>query len=49
MRLAGTTPGRTAFFDDVEVYASAARAAGLRGHVFTDAPSFRRQLAALGL
>lgn len=49
VRLAGTTADRTAFFDDVEAYAVAARSAGLRGHVFTDAPTFRRQLAALGL
>ena len=49
LRLAGTSPGRTAFFDDVEAYARAADAAGLRGHVFTDAATFRRQLAALGL
>jgi glucose-1-phosphatase len=49
LRLAGTTAGRTAFFDDVEAYAGAATALGLRGHVFTDAGNFRRQLAALGL
>ena len=49
VRLAGTTPGRTAFFDDIEAYARAAQSAGLRGHVFTDASNFRRQLAALGL
>jgi HAD superfamily hydrolase (TIGR01509 family) len=49
VRLAGTTPDRTAFFDDVEPYARAAQSAGLRGHVFTDAATFRRQLAALGL
>jgi putative hydrolase of the HAD superfamily len=49
LRMAGTTAGRTAFFDDVEAYAKAASALGLRGHVFTDAPTFQRQLAALGL
>lgn len=49
VRRAGTTPDRTAFFDDVEAYARAATAAGLRGHVFTDAPTFARQLKELGL
>jgi FMN phosphatase YigB (HAD superfamily) len=49
LRRAGTAPARTAFFDDVEAYARAAQAAGIRGHVFTDAPTFARQLAALGL
>lgn len=49
LRRAGTTAARTAFFDDVEPYVLAARALGLRGHVFTDAPTFAKQLAALGL
>jgi FMN phosphatase YigB (HAD superfamily) len=49
LRRAGTTPARTAFFDDVEAYAQAATAVGIRGHVFTDAPRFAQQLAALGL
>jgi FMN phosphatase YigB (HAD superfamily) len=49
LRRAGTTPERTAFFDDVAAYVQAASALGIRGHVFTDAPTFRRQLAALGL
>ena len=49
LRRAGTAPDRTAFFDDVEAYARAAQALGIRGHVFTDAPTFARQLAALGL
>jgi HAD superfamily hydrolase (TIGR01509 family) len=49
LRLAGTAPARTAFFDDIEIYVQAARTLGLRGHVFTDAASFQRQLAKLGL
>jgi FMN phosphatase YigB (HAD superfamily) len=49
LRRAGTTPERTAFFDDVAAYVDAACALGIRGHVFTDAPTFRQQLAGLGL
>ena len=49
VRRAATAPARTAFFDDVEAYVVAARNLGLRGHVFTDAPRFAQQLAALGL
>jgi FMN phosphatase YigB (HAD superfamily) len=49
LRRAGTAPDRTVFFDDVPAYVEAARAAGLRAEVFTDAPTFRTHLAALGL
>jgi HAD superfamily hydrolase (TIGR01509 family) len=49
LRRAGTRPERTVFFDDVPAYVAAAREAGLRAEVFTDAATFRRQLAALGL
>jgi putative hydrolase of the HAD superfamily len=49
LKLAGTSPERTAFFDDVETYVAAAKALGIKGHVFTDAPTFQRQLAVLGL
>jgi putative hydrolase of the HAD superfamily len=49
LKLAGTAAARTAFFDDVETYVQAARALGIQGHLFTDAPTFRGQLAALGL
>jgi FMN phosphatase YigB (HAD superfamily) len=49
LRRAGTAPERTAFFDDVERYVTAASALGIRGHLFTDAGRFRQQLAALGL
>jgi FMN phosphatase YigB (HAD superfamily) len=49
LRRAGTAAARTVFFDDVPAFAAAARQVGLRGEVFTDAPTFRAQLAALGL
>jgi putative hydrolase of the HAD superfamily len=49
LRRSGTTPERTAFFDDVATYVDAARALGIRAETFTDAPRFRAQLAALGL
>lgn len=49
LRRSGTAPERTAFFDDVPAYVQAAQAVGIRGHLFTDAPRFRQQLAALGL
>ncbi len=49
LRRAGAPPERTAFFDDVEVNVAAARALGIRGHVFTTAAHFRTQLGALGL
>lgn len=40
---------RAAFFDDVPRFVEAASALGIHGRVFTDAPTFRSQLAALGL
>lgn len=49
LRRAGTPAARTAYFDDVEAYVRAARALGIQGQVFTDAPRFRDQLRALGL
>jgi FMN phosphatase YigB (HAD superfamily) len=49
LRRAGTTAGRTVFFDDIPAYVAAARTTGLRAEVFTDAATFRAQLAALGL
>jgi glucose-1-phosphatase len=49
IRRSETAPSRTVFFDDVPAYVNAARTAGLRAEVFTDAPTFRAQLAALGL
>jgi FMN phosphatase YigB (HAD superfamily) len=49
LRRAGTRADRAVFFDDVPAYVEAARAAGLRAEVFTDAATFRTQLTALGL
>jgi HAD superfamily hydrolase (TIGR01509 family) len=49
LRRAGTPPERAAYFDDVGSYVQAAREMGLRGYLFTDAPTFARQLAELGL
>jgi glucose-1-phosphatase len=47
IELAGVSPERIAFFDDVEGYAEAATRLGLRGRVFTTAGVFREQLKAL--
>jgi putative hydrolase of the HAD superfamily len=49
LRRAAAAPARAVFFDDVAAYVDAARRLGLRGEVFTDAATFRAQLAALGL
>ncbi|RKH01949.1 HAD family hydrolase [Corallococcus carmarthensis] len=46
---AGCAPEEAAFFDDLPEFVDAARALGLRGHVFTDAPTFDSQLKSLGL
>jgi putative hydrolase of the HAD superfamily len=46
---AGCAPGEAAFFDDLPEYVEAANALGIRGHLFTDAPTFDAQLQALGL
>lgn len=46
---AGTRPERTAFFDDVPEFVAAARALGIRAHVFRDLATFTRDLAELGL
>jgi putative hydrolase of the HAD superfamily len=45
----GARPETTAFFDDIPAYVEAARALGIHAERFTDAPTFARQLAALGL
>ena len=47
--VAGVPPGRAAFFDDIEAYATAATEAGLLGRVFSNEPTFRQQLQALGV
>lgn len=49
LRRAGTPPGRAVFFDDLPEYVEAARALGIHAERFQDAPTFARQLAALGL
>ncbi|NBD13781.1 MULTISPECIES: HAD family phosphatase [Corallococcus] len=46
---AGCAPEEAAFFDDLPEFVDAARALGLRGFVFTDAPAFDAQLKSLGL
>nr|WP_075010284.1 HAD family phosphatase [Stigmatella aurantiaca] len=46
---AGCAPHEAAFFDDLPEYVEAANALGIRGHLFTTAPAFAAQLAALGL
>jgi FMN phosphatase YigB (HAD superfamily) len=46
---AGCTPHEAAFFDDLPEFVEAANALGIRGHLFTDAPTFDAQLKALGL
>jgi HAD superfamily hydrolase (TIGR01509 family) len=46
---AGVQPERVAFFDDVPDFVDAACALGISGRVFTDAPTFRAQLAELGV
>jgi putative hydrolase of the HAD superfamily len=46
---AAAAPEQAAFFDDIPRFVEAACAMGIAGRVFTDAPTFRRQLAELGL
>jgi putative hydrolase of the HAD superfamily len=49
LRIAGVTPERAAFFDDVQTYADAATSLGIHGRVYTTAAAFREQARALGL
>jgi FMN phosphatase YigB (HAD superfamily) len=49
LALADVAPANAAYFDDVPRFVEAACALGIHGRVFTDAVSFRRQLAELGL
>ena len=49
LRRANVRPERAAYFDDVPRFVEAACALGIDGRVFTDAPTFRIQLAELGL
>lgn len=46
---AGAAPEQAAYFDDLQSFVDAACTLGIHGRVFTDAPTFRRQLAELGL
>jgi putative hydrolase of the HAD superfamily len=46
---AGVPAGRIAYFDDVQAFVDVARSLGIAGRLFTDAPSFRRQLVELGI
>jgi 2-haloacid dehalogenase len=45
----GLEPGESIFIDDVKANADAARANGMIGHHFQDAPSVRQELQRLGL
>jgi HAD superfamily hydrolase (TIGR01509 family) len=45
----GLRAEETAYFDDVQRYIEVASALGIQARVFTDAPTFRAQLAELGL
>jgi hypothetical protein len=47
--MAGVAPEQAAYFDDIQSFVDAACALGIHGRVFTDAPTFRRQLAELGV
>jgi FMN phosphatase YigB (HAD superfamily) len=46
---AGVAADKTAFFDDVPRFVETACALGIHGRVFTDVPTFKRQLAELGI
>ena len=45
----GLRAEETAYFDDVPRYVEVAKAMGIHARVFTDAPTFRAQLAELGI
>jgi putative hydrolase of the HAD superfamily len=49
LQRAGCAPQEAAFFDDLPEFVEAARALGIQGQLFTDAPTFDAQLKALGL
>ena len=48
LSVAGTSPWKTAFFDDVKGYAIAATQVGMHGRVFTTVEQFQDDLAKLG-
>lgn len=49
IRRAAVPPKRMAYFDDVQAFVDVASSLGIHGRVFTDASTFRRQLAELGI
>jgi glucose-1-phosphatase len=49
LRLAGSAPARTAFFDDLPHFVEAAKRVGIRAFLFTGADEFAVQLGELGL
>jgi putative hydrolase of the HAD superfamily len=49
LQRAAVPPANAAYFDDVPRFVEAACALGIHGRVFTDAPTFRSQLAELGV
>ncbi len=49
LKLAGVAPGEAAYFDDIKLFVDAACALGIHGRVFTDAATFREQLAELNV
>jgi putative hydrolase of the HAD superfamily len=46
---AGVKAQEAAYFDDIQLFVDAAAALGIQARQFTDAPTFRTQLAELGL
>lgn len=49
LAMAGVAPEQAAYFDDIQGFVDAACSLGIQGRVFTDAPTFRHQLAELGV
>ncbi len=49
LRLTGSPPARTAFFDDLPQFVEAARQVGIRAFLFTGADEFAASLGELGL
>lgn len=48
LSVAGTSPWKTAYFDDIKSYAIAATQVGMHGRVFTTVEQFQEDLAKLG-
>jgi FMN phosphatase YigB (HAD superfamily) len=49
IKRAGVPADHIAYFDDVQIFVDVASTLGIAGRLFTDAASFRRQLAELGI